>query len=282
MSISGTATLAGIIGWPVAHSLSPALHGHWLIEHNIDGAYIPMAVRREELAAVLNSLREAGFAGVNITVPHKEAAFALCHEADEAARTAGAANLLVFRDGRILARNTDSTGLAASLSGALGAEFLKGGSAVLLGAGGAARAAVLALCALGVSEVRIVNRDRQRADVLAAAMKQFVSAKLIVASWPQAAAGAALLLNATSAGMHGNAALDIALEALPGSAAVCDIVYNPLETDLLKLARTRGHKTIDGLGMLMHQAVPSFEAFFGVRPSVSPQLRAILEAQLHG
>jgi shikimate dehydrogenase len=282
MSISGAATLAGIIGWPVAHSLSPGLHAHWLAQHNIDGTYIPMSVRREDLAAVLNSLRKLGFAGVNVTIPHKEAAFALCHESDEAARMAGAANLLVFQDGRILARNTDSTGLAASLSEALGAGFLKAKAAVLLGAGGAARAAVLALSILGVSEVRIVNRDRHRADVLAAAMKPFVSAKLIVADWPEAAAGAALLLNATSAGMHGNTALDIALDALSGSAAVCDLVYNPLETDLLKLARTRGHKTIDGLGMLMHQAVPSFEAFFGVRPSVSPKLRAILEAQLHG
>jgi shikimate dehydrogenase len=281
MSISGAARLAGIVGWPVAHSLSPGLHGHWLAEHNIDGAYVPMPVRREDLASVLNSLRAVGFAGVNVTVPHKEAAFALCHEADEAARAAGAANLLVFQDDRILGRNTDSLGLAASLGETLGAEMLKGKSVVVLGAGGAARAAVLALSTLGASEVSIVNRDRHRADTLAAAMKPFVSAKLLVANWPEAAADAVLLLNATSAGMHGSTALDIALEALPNSAAVCDIVYNPLETALLKLARQRGHRTVDGLGMLMHQAVPSFEAFFGVRPTVSPKLRALLEAQLH-
>jgi shikimate dehydrogenase len=241
-----------------------------------------MPVPREALASVLSSLRAVGFAGVNVTVPHKEAAFALCHEADEAACAAGAANLLVFRDDRILGRNTDSLGLAASLGEALGAEWLKAKTVVVLGAGGAARAAVLALSTLGASEVRIVNRDRHRAATLAAAMKPFVNAKLLVASWPEAAAGAALLLNATSAGMHGGTALDIALEALSNSAAVCDIVYNPLETALLKLARKRGHKTVDGLGMLMHQAVPSFEACFGVRPTVSPKLRAMLEAQLRG
>jgi shikimate dehydrogenase len=282
MSISGAATLAGIMGWPVAHSLSPRLHGHWLAEHKIDGAYVPLPVRREDFATVLNSLRLVGFAGVNITVPHKEAAFALCHEADEAAHAAGAANLLVFQDGRILGRNTDAPGLAASLGETLGIEMLKGETAVVLGAGGAARAAVLALSMLGASEVRVVNRDRHRADTLAATMRPIVSARLTVAHWPEAAADAALLLNATSGGMHGNAALEIALEGLPKAAAVCDIVYNPLETELLRLARTRGHQTVDGLGMLMHQAVPSFKAFFGLRPSVSPDLRSMLESYLHG
>lgn len=280
--MSTVAILAGIIGWPVAHSLSPTLHGHWLAEHNIAGSYVPMPVRREDFASVLNSLRAVGFAGVNVTVPHKEAAFAICHDADEAARAAGAANLLVFQDGRVLARNTDSSGLAASLTDALGAERLKAKIAVVLGAGGAARAAVLALSMLGASEVRVVNRDRHRADMLVAAMKPIISVNLTAARWPEAAAGAALLLNATSGGMHGNAALDITLESLPTSAAVCDIVYNPLETELLKLARIRGHQTVDGLGMLMHQAVPSFEAFFGLRPSVSPKLRALLESRLHG
>jgi shikimate dehydrogenase len=282
MSITGAAKLAGIVGWPVAHSLSPLLHNHWLVEHKIDGAFILMPVPREVFASVLKSLRTVGFAGVNVTVPHKEAAFALAHEVDDAAQAAGAANLLLFRNGKILGRNTDALGLAASLTESLGAEFLKGKDAVVLGAGGAARAVVLALVDLGANEIRIVNRDHHRADTLAATMKSFVKARLAVATWPEAAESASLLVNATSAGMHGNAALDISLEALPAAAAVCDIVYNPLETDLLKLARMRGHKTVDGLGMLMHQAVPSFEAFFGVKPAVTPQLRSLLEKALHG
>lgn len=282
MSITGAAKKAGIVGWPVAHSLSPLLHGHWLAEHRIDGMFVPLAVPREDFASVLKTLRFTGFTGVNVTVPHKEAAFALCHEVDDAARAAGAANLLVFQNDRIIGRNTDASGLQASLTESLGANAVNGKAAVVLGAGGAARAVVLALANLGAVEIRIVNRDRHRAETLASNMKPFVKGALAVSAWPSAAEDAALLVNATSAGMHGNPPLDISLEALPQTAAVCDIVYNPLETDLLKLAKTRGHKTVDGLGMLMHQAVPSFEAFFGVKPNVTPALRALLENALNG
>jgi shikimate dehydrogenase len=282
MSISGKARLAGIVGWPVAHSLSPRLHGHWLSEHGIDGAYIPMPVAREDLSRVLTALQRIGFAGVNVTVPHKEAAFALCHETDDAARSAGAANLLLFQQGRILGRNTDAPGLTASLTQALGSGFLDGKVAVVLGAGGAARAAALALSELGASEVRVVNRTQGRAATLVSALKTFSRARLVTGTWPGSAADAALLVNTTSAGMHGNAPLDIPLDPLPLSAAVCDIVYNPLRTDLLKRAEARGHATVDGLGMLMHQAVPSFSAFFGVEPRVTPALRALLEQALHG
>lgn len=282
MSISGTAILAGIVGSPVAHSLSPRMHGYWLEEHRIDGAYIPLPVVREDFASVLKSLLSAGFSGINVTVPHKEAAFALVHEAEDTARITGAVNLLAFRNGRIIGRNTDVPGLVASLTQSLGTEALHDGVVGVLGAGGAARAAVLALAMLGAREIRIVNRDRRRAEALTSAMQSFVPATIMVASWPQAAADLILLVNATSAGMLGNAPLDIVLEELPTSAAVCDIVYNPLETALLKQARTRGHKTIDGLGMLMHQAVPSFAAFFGVTPNVSPALRELLEQALHG
>jgi shikimate dehydrogenase len=211
-------------------------------------------------------------------VPHKQAAFAIAHECDAAARAAGAANLLVFGEGgRIFARNTDASGLAASLKEKIGA--LDSGTAVLLGAGGAARGAVLALDELGAGTIRILNRDSARADALAQALASQVRARLAsgnLESWPQAAGGAALLVNATSAGMTGHAPLAIDLAPLPESAAVCDIVYNPLQTTLLKDAAARGHVTIDGLGMLMHQAVPSFEAFFGVRPAVTPGLRAAL------
>jgi shikimate dehydrogenase len=274
--------LAGIVGWPVAQSLSPRMHGYWLARHGIDGAYVPMPVRREAFAGVLEAMRAVGFAGLNVTVPHKEAAFALAHEVDVAARAAGAANLLVFENDRIIGRNTDAPGLKASLAESLGAGAIAGKPCVILGAGGAARAAVLALGELGASEIRIVNRSRPRADALIAAMTGVVSASLRGMDWADAARDAALLVNATSGGMTGKDALDISLDGLSPGAAVCDIVYNPLETALLKTARQRGHKTVDGLGMLMHQAVPSFAAFFGVTPSVTVDLRATLEQALHG
>ena len=279
--------LAGVVGWPVGHSLSPRLHGFWLSQYGIDGAYVPLPVRREDFARVVDGLRRAGFAGLNVTIPHKEAAFAIAHDLDAAAKAAGAVNLLLFgNDGRIEGRNTDAAGLAASLSEGLGAESLRGKQVVLVGAGGAARAAILALSGLGAAEIRIVNRNQARAEALAQSFAGRVSAQLVPAlwsDWEQTAAGAALLVNATSAGMSGNAPLDLALEALAMDAAVCDIVYNPLETALLKAARARGQRTVDGLGMLMHQAVPAFAAFYGVTPAVTPALRAGLEKALgHG
>jgi len=278
--ISGKARCAGVVGWPVAHSLSPRLHNHWLKAHGIDGAYIPLPIPRESLAEVLKGLRQAGFKGVNLTIPHKEAAFALAHRLDDAARAAGAVNLLVFHeDGTLEGRNTDAEGLAENLKAAN--VSLSGTPAVLLGAGGAARAAILALDKIGAGEIRIVNRHAERASALAAQLAPFVKAKLIAAAdWPNAAADAKLLVNATSAGMKGQPALDLPLDPLPKDAAVCDLVYNPLQTDLLARAAARGHKTVDGLGMLMYQAVPSFAAFYGAMPKVTPELRAELEQAL--
>jgi shikimate dehydrogenase len=277
MNLTGKGRIAGIVGWPVRHSVSPVLHGHWLAEYGIDGAMVPLAVRAEDFALVIDAIRRAGFVGVNVTVPHKEAAFALAHDCDAAAKSAGAANLLVFRDGRIEGHNTDTLGLQESLRENIGA--LDGKSAVLLGSGGAARGAVLALAALGAGEIHILNRDAARAKSLASALMPMTKAKLLpgaLEDWKTVAAGAALLVNSTSAGMAGHPPLAIDLAPLPQAAAVCDIVYNPLETDLLKQAASRGHRTIDGLGMLMHQAVPSFEAFFGVKPKVTLALRAAL------
>jgi shikimate dehydrogenase len=277
MTLSGKAKLAGIIGWPVTHSLSPVLHGHWLAEYGIDGAMMPLAARVEDFAAIIDGARRAGFKGVNVTVPHKESAFAIAHHTDEAAQAAGAANLLVFQDGKIEGRNTDSIGLAESLRENIG--DLQRGSAILLGAGGAARGAILALEMLGAAKIHLLNRDSKRAAKLAASLAPKVKAAVepgSLADWTAVASGAALVVNSTSAGMGANPPLDIELSLLPPSAAVCDIVYNPLQTKLLKDAAARGHQTIDGLGMLMHQAVPSFEAFFGVRPRVTPALREAL------
>lgn len=277
MSLTGKAKLAGIIGWPVTHSLSPVLHGHWLAEHGIDGAVVPLAARIDEFAAVIDGVRRAGFAGVNVTVPHKEAAFAISHRVDAAALAAGAANLLLFRDGKFEGRNTDALGLAESLRETIGP--LTGKTVVLLGAGGAARGAILALEMLGVGKIHLLNRDAHRAKTLAASLAPQVKAGVepgALDDWSRTAGDAALVVNSTSAGMGANPPLEIDLDVLPKAAAVCDIVYNPLETKLLKDAAARGHQPVDGLGMLMHQAVPSFEAFFGVKPKVTPALRAAL------
>ena len=286
MIISGKAKLAGVIGWPIAHSLSPRLHGYWLDAHGVDGAYIPLAVPREDFARVIESLRVAGFAGVNVTVPHKEAAFAIAHELDDAAIAAGAVNLLLFGGGKISGRNTDATGLAASLSEALAKNALNGKEAVLLGTGGAARAAILALSELGVREIRIVGRNHGRGEALAREFSTRAKTPLRAMAWkdwPKAADGAGILVNATSAGMSGKEALELPLDPLPVNAVVTDLVYNPLETDLLKHAQARGNRIVDGLGMLMHQAVPAFEAFYGERPKVTPALRAELKKALrHG
>ncbi|HEV7960185.1 MAG TPA: shikimate dehydrogenase [Rhizomicrobium sp.] len=283
MTLTGAGKVAGVIGWPIAHSVSPALHGYWLRELHVDGALVPLAVARENFARVIRALQQAGFQGVNVTVPHKEAAFALADQTDGAAKAAGAANLLIFHaNGRIEARNTDMVGLRDSLREKLGG--LEGRTVILLGAGGAARGAVLALNELGAARVHILNRHLGKAHTLARALAPMVKSELLpgdLKDWAEMAGDADLLVNATSAGMKGHPSLALDLAGLRASAAVLDIVYNPLETELLKNAKTRGHTAIDGLGMLMHQAVPSFEAFFGVRPKVTPGLRALLEQILH-
>ncbi|HVV28931.1 MAG TPA: shikimate dehydrogenase [Rhizomicrobium sp.] len=282
MTLTGKTKLAGIVGWPVAHSLSPVLHGHWLREYGIDGAMVPLPTHVEDFAAVIDGVRRAGFRGVNVTVPHKEAAFALAHAAREAARVAGAANLLVFTpDGGTEADNTDAAGLFDSLERDLGTNSIRGRNIVILGAGGAARGAAFGLWRYGgAAKITILNRGKDRADQLAGHIAGHLPDAVFetgtLADWSKAARDAWLVVNTTSAGMKGNPALALDLSVLPNAAAVCDIVYNPLQTPLLQQAAARGLKTIDGLGMLMHQAVPSFEAFFGVRPEVTPELRAAL------
>jgi shikimate dehydrogenase len=280
------ARLAGVIGWPIAHSLSPRLHAHWLREYRIHGFYLPLAVRREDFGEVCRALAKSGFAGVNVTVPHKEAALALAHEADAPAQQAGTANLLLFAgNGHVEARNTDSHGLVSSLEESLGKDALRGASVALLGAGGAARAAIFALETLGADTIMILSRNRERADAMASALQPRINARLCVladAAGLEAAGQIRVLINATSGGMRGAAPLVFSLEALPRDAAVCDLVYNPIETELLKDARRRGHRTIDGLGMLIHQAVPAFEAFFGTRPKISEGLRQSLVEALGG
>jgi len=268
---------AGVIGWPVAHSLSPVLHGYWLKEHGIEGTYEKIPAAPEDFQGTIARLRADGYAGVNVTVPHKEAAFALANSNDAVAQSAGATNLLIFHGDGICGRNTDAYGLAASLQENIGR--LDGREAVLLGAGGAARGAILSLDQLGVGTIHLRARDGAKAHKLASSLAQHVKAKILpgaLSDWSAVARQAALVVNSTSAGMEGNPPLHLDLSVLPNNAAICDIVYSPLETQLLKDAKASGRKAIDGLGMLMHQAVPSFEAFFGMRPEVTSGLRAAL------
>lgn len=280
MTISGGAKLAGIMGWPVAHSRSPALHGYWLAELGIDGAYVPMAVKPENLRRALQALPLLGFAGCNITIPHKVDAMRAVDEYDLAAKRAGSVNTIIVRpNGSLLGSSTDGFGFIAALRAALTGFNAAQGPAVVLGAGGAARAIVAALLDEGAEEVRLVNRTPARATKLAKELGGPVRG----IPWEergQALAGASLLVNATSLGMEGQPALDLALDALPRDAVVNDIVYVPLETPLLAAARARGHRCVDGLGMLLHQARPGFEAWFGVRPEVTEGLRQAVLATL--
>jgi shikimate dehydrogenase len=229
-------------------------------------------------------LQDVHFAGVNVTIPHKEAAFALAHELAGDALATGAVNLLLFKKGRIIGQNTDAEGLFRSLAEALGTEWLRGGKAAVLGAGGAARSALLACDRLGVAAISIVTRRKPRGAALKDALRPYVRPTLEVFGWEDwraAAQDARLLINATSAGMKGQERLDLSLDYLPPEAAVCDLVYNPLPTELLRTASGRGHAVIDGLGMLMYQAEPAFEAFYGLKACVTPSLRARLERLLH-
>ena len=278
MSLTGKARIAGVLGWPVGHSRSPKLHGFWLEQHKIDGAYIPLPVAPEHFERAVRALALLGFAGANVTVPHKEAALRLADTVDDVARRIGAANTLTFgADGKISATNTDAFGFIENLRHGAPGFVAKRGPAVVLGAGGSARAVVAALVDDGVPEIRLVNRTLERAQELA---KQLGGPVKPVA-WSdrvEAQQGVALLVNTTTQGMTGQAPLDLILDALPKSALVNDIVYVPLVTDLLARAAARGNPTVDGLGMLLHQARPGFRNWFGVMPQVTPELRAAVEA----
>ena len=275
--------LAGVAGWPVAHSLSPLLHAHWLKIHGIAGAYLPLPIRPEHFARAADGLAVSGFAGVNVTVPHKQTAANLASRRDADTETCGAANLLLFRSDGMEARNTDVDGLAASLREGLGAGGHLYRNVIVLGAGGAARATVLACERLRGAEITVLARKPGQAEKIVERLGGHIRARLrarAMQDWEEVAQDASLLVNATSAGMKGTAPLALSLAPLPRAAAVCDLVYDPLRTPLLADAIRGKHAIVDGLGMLMHQAVPAFEAFFGVRPRVTPQLRALLEQAL--
>jgi len=269
---------AFVTGHPIAHSRSPKIHGHWLATYGIDGSYQAIDVAPADFAAFLGSLRDNGYRGGNVTIPHKEAAFAGVTRRDHAADAIGAVNTLWLEDGVLWGGNTDGVGFAANLDDHA-PGWAANGPAVVLGAGGASRAVIHALKERGIRDIRVVNRTLSRAEELRDLFGAGVSAHGAEAV-DELLADAGLLINTTALGMHGNEALAADPAGLPGHAIVTDIVYVPLETPLLAAARKRGLKTVDGLGMLLHQAVPGFERWFGRKPEVTAELRQMIVADI--
>ena len=268
--------LAGVIGSPIAHSRSPALHAHWLRRLGIKGHYIPMDISQDDLAKVIRAMPKMGFVGANVTIPHKETVLGLADLVTDRAALIGAANTLVFRkDGKIHADNTDGYGFIENLRSGAENWAPKSGPAAVFGAGGAARAVIASLIEVGVPEIRLSNRTRARADAL---QKEF-GAKIKVFDWVQAGnmlEGAMTVINASSLGMVGKPEFRVPLDALSPKAVVNDLVYTPLETAFLAHARGMGCTVVDGLGMLIYQAAPAFERWFGMRPEVDEDVRRVV------
>jgi shikimate dehydrogenase len=279
-AITGATRVAGVIGRPIAHSLSPILHNAWLGAAGIDGVYVPLSPAPDRLKPFIDGLRGGVFSGLNVTVPYKEQALALADRASQRAEAAGAANLLVFEpNGEVVADNTDGWGLLAAFTAQAPAFRAAAGPVVILGAGGAARGAAAAFLGAGAPVVRLVNRTLDRANLVAKALAGSVET-FDWADGERAFEGAGALINATTLGLAGGEPLDLDLDALPGAAVVMDMVYRPLQTALILRAAARGHQVVDGLEMLIRQAEPSFEAFFGQPPPASLDARALALAAL--
>src|SRR6266478_3624729 len=270
--------LAGVMGDPVMHSRSPKLHNYWLAKYGLSGVYVPLAITAGQLRAALRALPALGFSGCNLTIPHKEAALELVDQVDPLARRIGAVNcVVVLPDGSLAGFNHDAFGYIESIREARPHWRADAGPIVVIGAGGGARAVLVGLIEQGAREIRLVNRTLARAQELERTLGRPIAA----VDWRErkhALAGAAMLVNTTSQGMAGEPALDLALDALPVTALVSDVIYIPRETPLLAAARIRGNPAVNGLGMLLHQARPAFHAWFGVMPEVTPELRAMIEA----
>ncbi len=270
--------LAGVMGMPIYQSRSPLIHNHWIREHGLNAAYGHFPVQPDRVEDAIRGLAALGLAGCNITLPHKVTAFGLMDELTPMAQRMGAINcIVVMPDGRLQGHNNDGFGYLQSIRDDHPDWRADAGPVVVLGSGGAARAVVISLVEAGAREIRLINRSRQKAEQLAQGLEAVVQ----VLDWSEreaALAGAALLINATNQGMYGQPPLDLRLDALPPTALVSDLIYIPLETPLLAAARARGNPVVNGLGMLLNQAIPAFEAWFGVRPSISPALRQALLA----
>jgi shikimate dehydrogenase len=260
------------MGWPVGHSRSPLIHKHWIAEHRLQGDYVLLPVQPTQLETALRALPVLGFVGCNLTIPHKVAALGLVDEVEPLAQRIGAINTIIVQEnGSLLGRNTDAFGFMQSLRDAQPGWVPAAGPAVVLGAGGAARAVIAGLLDSGVPSIRLCNRSTDKAQELV----DVFGPKLSVLPWADrhgALPGANLLVNTTNLGMQGQPALELELGQLSPQALVSDVIYAPLETPLLAMARQRGHATVNGLGMLLHQARPAFAAWFGVMPDVSASL----------
>jgi shikimate dehydrogenase len=270
---------AFVIGHPIAHSRSPLIHGTWLAQHGIDGTYEAIDVAPADLPGFFDRLRSGEFAGGNVTIPHKEAVFALCDHVDELAKTIGAVNTLVVRDGKVTGTNTDYLGFLGNLDAGAPGWTAQPGDAIVIGAGGAARAVLVALRARFLGTIHVLNRTIANAEALVAEIEGAFEAHGFDA-YADLAPHTSLVVNTSSVGMHGTRFDWLDLAHLPKTALVTDIVYVPLITPLLADAAARGLKTVDGLGMLLHQAVPGFAHWFGVTPQVTPQLRQRIQATL--
>jgi len=278
MTDQNTFGIAGVMGWPVAHSRSPVIHNHWLAHYGIAGHYLLFAVPPEKLETAVRGIAALGLRGCNVTTPHKQAIFPFLDRVDDLARRIGAVNTVVVEpDGTLSGFNNDGNGFIQSLRDADSAWRPDSGPIAVLGAGGASRALVASLAAQGATEIRLLNRTLEKAQEIADAVGPVVK----VLPWDERAAaleGVRLLANATSLGSTGKAAVDIALDRLPEGALVGDLIYVPPETPLLASARLRGHITVNGMGLLLNQARPAFNAWFGVMPEITPALRQAIAA----
>ena len=280
MAHSDKFLLAGVMGWPIAHSRSPMLHNYWLSKYGLAGSYVPLAIKPEGLAAALRALHPLGFAGASLTIPHKQAAMSIVDEVDAVAKKIGAISCVTVRpDGSLIGSNNDSYGFIHNLKQERPEWRVDAGPIVVIGAGGGSRAVCHALAQDGAREIRLINRTFERAQKMAAEF----GAPLTALKWEQRAdalADAAMVVNATSQGMQGQPALDIDIGRLPKSALAADIIYIPRETPFLAAARQRGNRTINGLGMLLHQGRPAWKSWFGIEPEVTPELRTLIENSL--
>ena len=265
------------MGWPVMHSRSPTFHNYWLGKHGLAGAYVPLAIRPEHLAGALRGLHPLGFAGVNVTIPHKQEAMKIVHEVDALARAIGAVSCITVRpDGSLAGTNNDCFGFIHAVRQEHPGWRADAGPVVVIGAGGGSRAVCYGLAQEGTKEIRLVNRTLSRAQQIASEFGGPIRA-LAWENRHDALEGAEMVVNTTSQGMVGNAALDLKLDGLPKTALAADIVYIPLETPFLAEARKRGNRTMNGLGMLLNQGRPAWKAWFGIEPEVTAELRAMIE-----
>lgn len=274
--------MAGVMGWPVMHSRSPLMHNHWLAQEGLAGTYVPLAIRPGTLAPALLALHPLGFAGCNLTIPHKQEAMAIVDEVDEVARKIGAISCVVVReDGSLFGTNNDWLGFIGNVREAQPNWRADAGPVAVMGAGGGGRAICYALLREGATEIRLINRSRDKAEALA----QDLGGPIHVLPWEARHAaldGVSMVVNVTSAGMVKQPALDLRLDALPQAALATDIIYTPLETPFLEAARLRGNATLNGLGMLLHQGPPAWKLWFGIEPVVTAELRAKMEQSITG